>query len=182
MEIKKYKVVCSQPLFSEEIYIDIAPYDNVTHEQIFFSRQTIHKQTSTKLLQHLYGSIYLTDKDGEISIEFPKPQAEKGTLEYISEEKQYNALTPKIISRYKQMRSLGQDCTLFIQNITTIYSMPTNTGDERRNSPQTPQEERLNQLREQFTRARNTAKLTENKRASETIPPWLRFQRDYTGD
>ena len=77
MEVKKYKVVCSQPKFSDEIYIDIAPDNGVIHDQIFFSRMLLHRQVNNHPLSRLFGSIYLQEINNDISVEFPKPQARK---------------------------------------------------------------------------------------------------------
>ena len=107
MTINKYKVVCSQPQFSDHVYIDIAPSQGIIHDQIFFSRIQLHRQISTQPLSRLYGSIYLTDNNGDINVEFPSPQARKNTPDYQSCLKQYANLEQQIIECYKEMLKSG---------------------------------------------------------------------------
>lgn len=121
MEIKKYKVVCSQPKFSDEIYIDIAPDSGIIHDQIFYSRNLLHRQTSHQPLSRLYGSIYLQDNNGKISVEFPAPQARKGSPDYDGIMKQYAELEPKIVARYQEMINSGQETTLFVCSVSQMF-------------------------------------------------------------
>ena len=123
MEVKKYRVVCSQPKFSDEIYIDIAPDSGIIHDQIFFSRIQLHKQFDNQPLSRLYGSIYLQDCDGNISVEFPKPQARKDTPDYEGIMKRYNELEPKIVERYEAMKKSGEETTLFVYSVDQMFEM-----------------------------------------------------------
>lgn len=210
MELKKYKVVCSQPKFSDEIYIDIAPDSGVIHDQIFFSRIQLHKQIDNKPLSRLYGSIYLQDCNGEITVSFPTPQARKNTPDYEGIKRRYAQLEQKIIERYKNMRQDGRETTLFLYSVNQMFEMSEDKiaeGDafERRRrekmksvsvktspdylqkhaeqlSPQSYQEERMIQEKAKFVAIRERRIKGEQKRASETIPAWLRFQNQYSGD
>ena len=49
-------------------------------------------------------------------------------------------------------------------------------------SPQTPQEEKRIQQMEQFSSIRKRRIATEQKRAADITPAWLRFQKEYSGD
>ena len=123
MEIKKYKVVCSQPKFSDEIYIDIAPDKGIIHDQIYFSRIMLHRQTDKQPLSRLYGSIYLQDNNGEISVEFPRPQVRKISPDYQGIMKQYADLEPKIVARYKKMLENEQESTLFVCSVNQMFEL-----------------------------------------------------------
>jgi len=210
MEVKKYRVVCSQPKFSDEIYIDIAPVEGTIHDQIFFSRIQLHKQVDDKPLSRLYGSIYLQDCDGDITVEFPKPQARKNTPDYDGIKKSYSDLEPKIINRYKKMRENGRESTLFVYSIDQMFEESESRNAEaeaferkRRQkmkevevktsatykqkhaeqlSPSSFQEERMLHEKEKFAAIRERRIEGEQKRASDTMPAWLRFQKVYSGD
>ena len=123
MEVKKYRVVCSQPKFSDKIYIDIAPDSGIIHDQIFFSRIQLHKQVDNHPLYRLYGSIYLQDCNGDISVEFPKPQARKNTPDYEGIIKRYTELETKIVERYQEMKKTGEESTLFVYSINQMFEM-----------------------------------------------------------
>lgn len=210
MEIKKYRVVCSQPKFSDEIYIDIAPDSGIIHDQIFFSRIQMHKQIDNHPLSRLYGSIYLQDCDGEISVEFPKPQARKNTPDYEGIIKRYTELEPKIVERYKEMRKAGVESTLFVYSIDQMFEtsedkMAEGDAFERKRrekmqaishkapsdyrlkhagqlSPSSYQEERILLEKEKFAAIRERRIESEHKRATETMSAWQRFQAQYSGD
>lgn len=130
MEIKKYRVVCSQPKFSDEIYIDIAPERGTIHDQIFFSRIMLHRQTDRQPLTHLYGSIYLQDNNGEVSVEFPKPQARIDSPEYFGIKKRYADLKPKIVKRYRDMVADGQESTLTVCSIDQMFELSAEKNAE----------------------------------------------------
>ena len=123
MEVKKYKVVCSQPKFSDEIYIDIAPDKGIIHDQIFFSRIQLHRETSQQPLARLFGSIYLQEINNDISVEFPKPPARKDSPEYFSILKQQKELEPQIIERYRKMRQSGRESTLFVCSVNQMFEL-----------------------------------------------------------
>lgn len=212
MAINKYKVVCSQPRFSDHVYIDIAPSQGIIHDQIFFSRIQLHRQISNQPLSRLYGSIYLTDNNGDINVEFPSPQARKNTPDYLGCLKRYANLEQQIIECYKEMLKSGQESTLHIYGINQMVEISeTNDSDaaayERKQrdkrrfmaqpneqpsdykhkhleqiSPQTPQEEKRIQQMEQFSSIRKRRIATEQKRAADITPAWLRFQKEYSGD
>lgn len=209
MEMKKYRVVCSQPKFSDEIYIDIAPDNGVIHDQIFFSRIQLHKQISTQPLSRLYGSIYLQDCDGDIRVEFPKPKARVNTPDYEGIKKRYSELEPEIINRYKKMRENGNESTLFVYSIDQMFEESESKNAEaeafenkRRKkmkeikiqtttykqkhaeqlSPSSFREERILQEQRKFAAIRERRIEGEHKRAADVVPAWLRFQKVYSGD
>lgn len=210
MEVKEYRVVCSQPKFSDEIYIDIAPVEGTIHDQIFFSRMQLHKQVDNKPLSRLYGSIYIRDCEGSVTVEFPKPQARIGTPDYEGIKKSYKALEPKIIKRYEQMKKEGHQSTLFVYGIDAMFETSKSRNDEaaaferkrqrkmeevkvktsgsykqkhaEQLCPKSAQEERILQEKEKFTAIQERRIEGEHKRAMESIPAWLRFQKVYSGD
>ncbi|MBR1601063.1 MAG: hypothetical protein IJ677_05730 [Alphaproteobacteria bacterium] len=211
MEVKKYRVVCSQPKFSDELYIDIAPVNGTIHDQIFFSRMQLHKAIDGQPLSRLYGSIYLNDYNGDVAVEFPKPQARKNTPDYEGLMKRYDELKQKIIARYNKMRIAGQETTLPVCSIDRMFEMSETKNAEadafqrrcklkmekvaeltQKDSykqkhfeqafPQTFQEEQLLHKKEELSAVRERRVEAERKRATETIPAWLRFQREYSGD
>ncbi|MBR1825773.1 MAG: hypothetical protein IJ770_04210 [Alphaproteobacteria bacterium] len=209
MSIKKYKVVCSESQFSGKQYIDIAPENGVIHDQIFYSRIQIHRQTNTYPLTRLFGSIYLSDDNGVISVEFPKPQARKGSPEYEGILRQQNVLELKIIQRYKDMRSAGKETTLFVYSIDKMVEtsesrnaeadaferkrrekmqkIAEQTGSYKQKHteqirPQSLQEEQRMQNTERFNSEQQRRITVEQKRAAQTSPAWLRFQKQYSGD
>ena len=212
MEIKKYKVVCSQPKFSDDIYIDIAPDHGIIHDQIFFSRIMLHKQISSQPLSRLYGSIYLQDNNGDISVEFPKPQSRKGTPIYEGVMRQYSFLEPQIIDTYRKMLQTNSESTLLVCSIDQMFELSERKNAEaeaferkRREKmrmieektqkpadykqkhaeqiyPQTPQEEHRMEMERQFSAAKERRIVAEQKRAAQTTPAWLRFQKQYSGD
>ena len=130
MGIKKYKVVCSKPQFSDEVYIDIAQSSGIIHDQIFFSRIQLHNKISNQPLSRLYGSVYLTDDNGEVSVEFPCPQVRKDSPEYAGIKKQYAELEPKIIERYRRMIEGGQQTTLFVYNVSDMFELSESKNKE----------------------------------------------------
>ncbi len=212
MEIKKYKVVCSQPKFSDEIYIDIAPDHGIIHDQILFSRIMLHRQISNEPLSRLYGSIYLTDNNGDVSVEFPKPQSRKGTPLYEGVMRQYSFLEPQIVDSYRKMRQSGSESTLLVCSIDQMFELSERknaeadafekrrcekmrmieeqtqkTGDYKQKHaqqlwPQTPQEEERMKMERQFSAAQKRRIAGEQKRAADIIPAWQRFQKDHSGD
>lgn len=210
MEAKKYRVVCSQPKFSDEIYIDIAPVEGTIHDQIFFSRIQLHKQVDNKPLSRLYGSIYLLDCDGDVMVEFPKPQARKNTPDYEGVKKRYAELEPKIVERYQKMKENGQESTLFVYSVDQMFETSESRNAEaeafenkRRKKmqeikvqtsatykqkhakqifPQSFQEERILQEQRKFAAIRDRRIEVEHKRAADTMPAWYRFQKVYSGD
>lgn len=210
MEAKKYRVVCSQPKFSDEIYIDIAPVEGTIHDQIFFSRIQLHKQVDNKPLSRLYGSIYLLDCDGDVMVEFPKPQARKNTPDYEGVKKRYAELEPKIVERYQKMKENGQESTLFVYSVDQMFETSESINAEaeafenkrrkkmqeikvqtsatykqkhaKQISPQSFQEERILQEQRKFAAIRDRRIEVEHKRAADTMPAWLRFQKVYSGD
>ena len=120
---KKYKVVCTKSQFSGEQYIDIAPAEGVIHDQILYSRVQLHKQTETYLLSKVMSSIYLSDDNGDISVEFPKSQTAENTPEYKKEQRLKDLLEPQIIRQYKDMRAAGNNSTLQICDINEMYAL-----------------------------------------------------------
>lgn len=210
MEAKKYRVVCSQPKFSDEIYIDIAPVEGTIHDQIFFSRIQLHKQVDNKPLSRLYGSIYLLDCDGDVMVEFPKPQARKNTPDYEGVKKRYAELEPKIVERYQKMKENGQESTLFVYSVDQMFETSESRNAEaeafenkrrkkmqeikvqtsatykqkhaKQISPQSFQEERILQEQRKFAAIRDRRIEVEHKRAADTMPAWYRFQKVYSGD
>lgn len=210
MEVKKYRVVCSQPKFSDEIYIDIAPVNGTIHDQIFFSRIMLHKQVDSQPLSRMYGSIYLNDNDGVVNVIFPEPQARKNMPDYKGIKSRYSELEPEIIDRYRKMVAAGQETTLFLYSIDQMFEESESVNAEaaafenkRRKKmqdiemktsgtykqkhieqvyPHSCQEERILQEKAKFAAIRERRMEAEHKRASETIPAWLRFQKVYSGD
>ena len=205
MDIKKYRVVCSQPQMSDEIYIDIAPDNGVIHDQIFFSRLQLHRQEGGQLLNRVCGSIYLQDNNGEILVEFPPIEAKEGSPDYEKQQqKKYDMLEPLIRERYQSMRDSGMESTLFVCGIEQMFEKTlTNLSKEavelqnkaeknagsvffRKHShqiyPQTPQEERILKQKEEFISVRVRRITGEQKRASDIVPAWRRFQKEYSGD
>lgn len=212
MEIKKYKVVCSQPQFSDDIYIDIAPSHGIIHDQILFSRIQLHRQTDSQPLARLFGSIYLEDDNGSIKVEFPKPQSRKDSPLYNAVMKQYIYLEPQIIETYRKMRQAGEESTLFIYGVNQMFETSSARNAEaeafeRRRErkmreiaektapassykqkhaaqiyPQTPQEEERQKREQQFSAARDRRIAGEQKRAQEPLAAWQRFQKEYSGD
>ncbi len=215
MEVKKYKVVCSQPKFSDEIYIDIAPDNGVIHDQIFFSRSLLHRQVNNHPLSRLFGSIYLQEINNDISVEFPKPEARKDSLEYLGILKQQRKLEPQIIERYRKMRQAGQESTLFVYSVSQMFELSKEKNAEadaferkRRakmklieetsgkqtdykhkhltqlapQEAQSPQEEQRIKQKERFVAARNRRIAAEQKRATQPLAAWQRFQKEYSGD
>lgn len=210
--VKKFKVVCSQPKFSDDVYIDIAPDSGVIHDQIFFSRIQLHKQTSGQPLSRLFGSIYLYDDNGDISVEFPKPQSRKDSPIYQGVMRQYSFLEPQIVDTYRKMLQAGMESTLFVYGVNEMFEMSAEKNAEaeaferrRREkmrqiaeqtegsasykqkhaaqiSPQTPQEEFRLMQNQRFKAVRERRIAGEQKRATETVPAWLRFQKQYSGD
>ena len=208
MEIKKYKVVCSQPKFSDEIYIDIAPDHGIIHDQILFSRIILHRQISNEPLSRLYGSIYLTDNNGDISVEFPKPQSRKGTPIYEGLMRQYSFFFLQIVESYRKMRQAGSESTLLVCSIDQMFELSERKNAEadaferkRREKmrmieektqkhddykqkhahqlwPQTPQEEERMKMEEQLSASQRRRIAGEQKRATETLPARKRFQKD----
>ena len=210
MEVKKYRVVCSQPKFSDEIYIDIAPVEGTIHDQIFFSRIQLHKQVNAQPLSHLYGSIYLQDCDGDITVDFPKPKARIGTPDYEGTKKKYDELEPQIVKRYQKMKENGLESTLFVYSVDQMFETSESRNAEaeafenkRRKkmqeievktsatykqkhaeqlSPSSFQEERMLQEQRKFAAIRERRIEGEHKRAVDVVPAWLRFQKVYSGD
>lgn len=210
MEIKKYRVVCSQPKFSDDIYIDIAPDDGIIHDQIFFSRIMLHKQINNQPLSRLYGSIYLNDNNGEIEVEFPKLKVRKNAPDYEAAQKRMAGLGVKIIERYRKMKDEGQESTLYVYGIDQMFEMSESknaeadaferkrrakmrkveikTASEYRKKhaeqlfPHSFQEERIQMEKEKFNASRERRIEGERKRASESMPAWMRFQKVYSGD
>ncbi len=204
MEIKKYKVVCSQPKFSDDIYIDIAPSDGIIH--------VLHRQISNQPLSRLYGSIYLQDNNGDVSVEFPKPQAPKDSPMYKGIINQYSFLEAQIIESYRKMRQSDSESTLKVCSVNQMFELSERKNAEadafekRRRErmrmieektakpasykqkhtaqivPQTPQEEQRLRQERQIASARQLRIIVEQKRATETTPAWLRFQKEYSGD
>ena len=130
MEIKRYKVVCSQPRLSDEIYIDIAPDGGIIHDQIFFSRIQLNKQLNNQPLSRLFGSIYLQDSNGDISVEFPKPQARKDSPIYQGVMRQYSFLEPQIAETYRKMKQAGMESTLFVYGVNEMFEMSAEKNAE----------------------------------------------------
>ena len=210
MEVKKYRVVCSQPKFSDEIYIDIAPVEGTIHDQIFFSRIMLHKQVDNQPLSRMYGSIYLDDNNGAVSVKFPEPQARKNTPDYRGIKSRYSELEPEIIERYRRMVAAGRETTLFLYSIDQMFETSESKNAEaeafenkRRKkmqdievrtsatykqkhaeqlSPSSFQEERMLQEQRKFAAIRERRIEGEHKRAADVIPAWLRFQKVYSGD
>lgn len=212
MEIKKNKVVCSQPKFSDDIYIDIAPSDGIIHDQIFFSRIMLHRQISNQPLSRLYGSIYLQDDNGDVSVEFPKPQAPKDSPMYKGIINQYSFLEAQIIESYRKMRQSDSESTLKVCSVNQMFELSERKNAEadaferrRREKmrmieektaktesykqkhaeqiyPQTPQEEQRIKQEQQFASARLLRTVVEQKRAAQPLAAWQRFQKNYSGD
>jgi len=212
MAVKKFKVVCTQEKFSDKIYIDIAPDRGVIHDQIFFSRIQLQRRTGGKQLERLYGSIYLQDADGKITVDFPSPQVRKNSPDYNGVMRQYAKLESKIIRSYQEMIAAKQETTLFIYGVSDMFEMSAEKNAEaeafekkRKEKmqriteqttalpsyrqkhredifPQTLQEEQRAEAKAEFTKVRNRRLAVEQKRAQETTPAWLRFQKEYSGD
>lgn len=194
MDIKKYRVVCTKPEMSDDIYIDIAPDSGVIHDQIFFSRLQLNRQTGGQPMHRLYGSIYLEDNNGELSVDFPPIQAKEGTPDYDKKQKEFAALKPRIIECYQNMREAGMESTLFIYDIDQMFEKTaeivaiseTDNSYMRKHfkqlAPQNPQEEKLARQREEFNAVRQRRIASEQKRMTDKIPAWRRFQNEYSGD
>lgn len=110
-----YRVVCSKLRHSDEVFVDIAPTDanrfGVTHEMLFYSRM---KVSGENLTEYGIGSIFLTEQDWhDPQIDFSQGfHARKGTLEYEAYERMCEAISPKIMQTFKQMRAEGKTSTL----------------------------------------------------------------------
>ena len=194
MDIKRYRVVCSKPEMSDDIYIDIAPDGGVIHDQIFFSRLLLNRQTCDQLMHRVYGSIYLEDNNGEISIAFPPIQIKEGSTDYNKRQKEIAALETRILERYRNMRNAGLESTLFIYDIDQMLERTSEitTKSDTNNAymhkhfeqlaPRNPQEEKIAQQREEFNAIRQRRIASEQKRTIDKIPAWRRFQKEYSGD
>lgn len=198
MAVKQYKVVCSRPRFSGKMFIDIAPADGIIHDQILFSRSVLNKQTDPQPVDNLYGSIYLRDNGSEVTVEFPPVHIRKNTPDYEGTVNRYRKLEPEIIKRYKQMRAEGRESTIHIYGISEMCAMSeddeysemaggivtkeTSTVPasyaQKHLSPKSPQEERQQQFKEQVSAKKRPA----YSPVDDTVPAWLRFQRQYSGD
>ncbi len=211
MEKKNYKVVCSKLRFGNEVFVDIAPQGGVIHDQIFFSRAQLCKAYSNQPLERLANSIYLQawEEDGQIErlkIDFPQVISEK--LDKYEHERMlqlYAELEPQITAAYYEMRAGGRESTLFVYGVAEMNALQEaerrqNGSDadgdafERREkrrraqfavkhtSPQTPQEEKLLKMAAAYVSECERRMCGEEKRAQETLPAWLRHQRQYDGD
>lgn len=187
---KTYKVVCTKPELSDDIYIDIAPSEGIIHEQIYFSRMQLHRQQNSAPLKRFGGQIYLHDNDGNITIEFPNADKE---IKDRYDDSAYAKLEERILRRYQQMRLACLDSTLFVYNIDEMFDIIERKKDiaesvsykekhRQQLYPQSPQEERLLQQADEFIAIQEHRIIAEQKRAEETIPAWLRFQKQYSGD
>ncbi len=128
--MEKYRVVCSKPRFSDNIYVDIAPENGTTHEQIFFSREQLHKKISSEQLDLMVGSIYLQDDRGNINIDLPPPNvSKKRYLEYEAVMRLHDKLRKEIIMAYQTMRKAGKDTTLEVYSANMMMAI-RNAEDE----------------------------------------------------
>lgn len=128
--MEKYRVVCSKPRFSDNIYVDIAPENGTTHEQIFFSREQLHKKISSEQLDLMAGSIYLQDDRGNINIDLPLPNvSKKRYLEYEAVMRLHDKLRKEIIMAYQTMRKAGKDTTLEVYSANMMMAI-RNAEDE----------------------------------------------------
>ena len=187
---KTYKVVCTKPELSDELYIDIAPTEGIIHDQIYFSRIQLHKQQDSSPLTRIGGQIYLHDNDGNVTIEFPRA---KEDLSSLPDDPLYAKLEEKIMRRYQQMRTACMDCTLFVYSMDEMFDAMENRQrlpqdhaykekHQQQLCPQTPQEERHIEQAREFAAVQEHRIIAELKRAEETVPAWLRFQKEYSGD
>lgn len=171
---EEYRVVCSKPQFSNEIFIDIAPCQGTTHDQIFFSRQKIYRLTDNRQLERLFGSIYLQDIDGKIKIDFPTDV--KNNTDYLQQH--YDELHLQIINCYRQMKDSLQNSTLHIYDSTQINAQLTHKSKFINNPyiqkhcskcpinyPQNLQQEQLYKEREAFNAVSYRRKIAQNNRA-----------------
>ena len=195
---KEYKVVCSKTKAGDIMYIDIAPSSGNVHDQIFFSRIQIHKNISNQPIHRVYGSIYIQDNDGVINILFPKEMPS----EQIETQKKYNIneihLSAKIMQQYKKMRAAGKESTLFVYDIDSMFENNISAEEAKKADstggylyknkhkaklePQTLQEEELANAQMKNIRAQERRVAVEQKRATESMPSWLKFQKEYSGD
>lgn len=116
MAIKEYRVVCSRPKFGGKVIVDIAPAQGVIHDQIFFSRQWLHKkQTGEDLVKYNY-SFRITVADGqEPEILYPEPLNIAAESEaYRVMLRDYRELEPEILKTYKNMSANGLQSTLYV--------------------------------------------------------------------
>ncbi len=212
MSIKTYKVVCSESQFSGVQYIDIAPSNGIIHDQIYYSRIQLHRQKETYPLTRLFGSVYLHDNDGVVSVEFPKPQARKGSPDYEGMMRERDKMEPKIIKQYQDMINAGEESTLFVYSIDQMFDesesliaeaeaferkrrekmqkIAEKTGGYKQKHseqtdikyPQSFQEEQRMQRANEFATAQKRRVAVEQKRATQPLAAWQRFQKDYSGD
>ncbi len=107
MSIKQYRVICWQPSTSsveDEIFVDIAPRFEVTHNMMFYSRLKLFRgNDNNKKIVSLAGSVYLNDIEPKHDIDIVFSQ--------ITDVPQ-RRLIPIILDAYKKMRSEGKETTL----------------------------------------------------------------------
>jgi len=134
IKMKKYRVVCSKPQFANNIYVDIAPENGTTHEQIFFSREQLHKRSGGEKLELITGSVYLQDNNGLINIDFPSPNVpKKRYLEYNAVMRLYESLKKEIITAYETMIKSGYEQTLDVYSPNMMMAIK-NEQDEQINA------------------------------------------------
>ena len=209
---KEYKVVCSKTRFNDEAsYIDIAPSKGIIHDQIFFSRILLHRSISSQPLDRLFGSIYLQDNNGDINILFPQEANKNKIIENQGILRQYSAIKEKIIQRYQKMIFSGKESTLqYICGINEMFDsdnarnseaeayekrcrkkreqITEETNNYYKNKhleqiyPKSFQEEQHIYKQQELKRTQIRRICCEQKRAQETIPSWLKFQKEYSGD
>ncbi len=133
---KKFRVVCSTDTAKEKPNL-IVDFDSaaiaeaqVTHQQLFMLRQD-----ETPHAQQILPPIFLTDKDGDISLEFDK--SEKSTAE---DQVKLQELSPRIKLEYQKLKHRGQTTTIPLTNLNfaCLYE-----GVDTSVSPENPQQEEL---------------------------------------
>lgn len=133
---KKFRVVCSTDTAKDKPNL-IVDFDSaaiaeaqVTHQQLFMLRRD-----ETPHAQQILPPIFLTDKDGDISLEFDK--SEKSTAE---DQVKLQELSTRIKLEYQKLKHRGQTTTIPLTNLNfaCLYE-----GVDTSVSPENSQQEEL---------------------------------------
>lgn len=150
MQKKEYRVVCTQEMWTDRLFVDIALANGTTHDMIYNSRKQKNPQ-----IEILGGSIYLTQiGNQEPQIKFTAhlgiPKNNCGYRYYMN---LYKRLEPEIRRTFAMMQKLGIASTINVGNASAlfdIYNMPKYAS--------TPQEEKA------IEEAARLRKIQENKK------------------
>ena len=162
-EQKKYRILCNKERFTDNVFVDIAPENGVTHDMMFYSRLQLYRMTSSQILEDCgTRSIYMTVTDGqepEIDFSYSDPGVKK-PLEHQSYMKMCDRLRPMILKTYEKMIAAGRQSTLdhIMSPIEVENYKDTLTGNKATRGAQTqtteyartPQEEECLRISSEF--------------------------------